>query len=220
MTIRVLAPGALSTVQNGGREGYRHLGVGSTGALDAYSHTVANLLVGNRRDAAALEITLAGPRLRFERAARLALCGADIDAHCDGRAIPAWRPVSIEAGATLSLGACRRGVRAYLAVAGGIDVPTVLGSASTDLRGGFGGVQGRALVAGDALQVVSDGAACVQALRVARWWIDPSPDIAFDTSTIVRVLPGSDTVAPAGALFDAQWRVATASDRQGLRLEG
>jgi antagonist of KipI len=220
MTIRVLAPGALTTVQDGGRDGYRHLGVGGTGALDAYSHAVANVLVGNRRDAAALEITLAGPRLRFERAARIALSGADIDAYCDGRAIPAWRPVSIQAGATLAFGACRRGARAYLAVAGGIDVPTVLGSASTDLRGGFGGVEGRALVAGDALQVVSDGATAVDALRVARWWIDPSPDLAFDTPAIVRVLPGSDTVAPAGVLFDEQWRVAAASDRQGLRLEG
>lgn len=219
MTIRVLAPGALTTVQDGGRGGYRHLGVGATGALDAYSHAVANLLVGNRRDAAALEITLAGPRLRFERTVRIALCGADIDAHCDGHAIPAWRPVSIQPGATLALGACRRGARAYLAIAGGIDVPMMLGSSSTDLRGGFGGIEGRALIAGDALQVGSDSG-FVESLQVARWWIDPSPDIAFDTPTIVRVLPGSDTVASAGALFDEQWRVAAASDRQGLRLEG
>lgn len=220
MTIRVLAPGALTTVQDGGRDGYRHLGVGGAGALDAYSHTVANLLVGNRRDAAVLEITLAGPRLRFERAARIALCGADIDAHCDGVAIRAWRPVSMQAGATLVLGACRRGARAYLAIAGGIDVMTVLGSASTDLRGGFGGIEGRALVVGDALQVATDGGFPVEGLQAARWWIDPSPDIEFDTPTSVRVLPGSDAVAPTGALFDRQWCVATASDRQGLRLEG
>jgi len=220
MMIRVLTSGALTTVQDGGRDGYRHLGVGGTGALDAYSHAVANLLVGNRGGAAALEITLAGPRLRFERAARIALCGADIDAQCDGVAIPAWRPVSIPAGATLALGACRRGARVYLAIAGGIAVPTVLGSSSTDLRGGFGGVEGRALVAGDALHVATDGEIPVEALQVARWWIDPSPDIAFDTPTIVRVLPGRDTVAPAGALFDPEWRVAVASDRQGVRLEG
>jgi antagonist of KipI len=220
MTLRVLAPGALTTVQDAGREAFRHLGVGVAGALDAYSHAVANLLAGNTPDAAALEITLTGPRLRFDHAARISLCGAHIDARCDGVAIPTWRRVSVPAGATLALGACRRGARAYLAIAGGIDVPKVLGSASTDLRGRFGGNEGRALVADDILQVAPHRGASVAALDVAPWWIDPSPDVASDTPAVVRLLAGRDAVAPSGALFDVPWRVAAASDRQGLRLQG
>lgn len=217
MNIRVESPGLLTTVQDDGREGRRHLGVGQAGALDAWSHAVANVLVGNLPGAAALEVTLAGPRLRFEQAARIALCG-DIDARVDAIPVPAWRPMAVPGGATLSLGACRHGARAYLAVAGGIRVPDVLGSASTDLRGGFGGLAGRALAKGDVLHVQDDER--TDALRIARWWIDPSPGIVFDASTVVRVLPGCDAVSPEHGLFVHEWRVAAASDRQGLRLEG
>ena len=151
MSVEVLAPGLLTTVQDRGRFGYRHLGVGCAGALDAHSHALANLLAGNPVDAPALEITLTGPRLRFDQATCIAVCGAEIDARVDNHAVPSWRSVWLPAGTTLTLGACRRGARAYLAVAGGFLVAPTLASASTDLRGGFGGISGRALVAGDVL---------------------------------------------------------------------
>lgn len=218
MSIRVLAPGLLSTLQDGGRHGWRHLGVGCAGALDAFSHAVANRLVGNGDDAATLEITLAGPRLRFDRAARIAVCGAEIDAQVDGVEVPGWRRIDIPARTTLAFGGCRRGARAYLAVAGGFAAARVLGSASTDLRGGFGGMHGRALVAGDVLKTEKRGHARTDALAIAPWWIDPAPDIDFATQAIVRVLPGRDATVPADALFAREWRVAPASDRQGLRL--
>ena len=139
MSARVLAPGLHATVQDGGRHGFRHLGVGSAGALDPYSHAVANLLVGNRVDAPVLEAALAGPSLRFERPARIALCGATVDARVADVPIPGWRPVDLPAGSELHVGRCRDGARIYLAVAGGWSVPTLLGSGSTDLRGGFRG---------------------------------------------------------------------------------
>src|SRR4249919_225640 len=97
MNVHVLAPGLLSSIQDAGRHGFRHLGVGSAGAMDAYSHAIANLLVGNPADAPALEITMAGPRLRIELPTRIALCGAEIVARCDGRDLPGWRTIDLPA---------------------------------------------------------------------------------------------------------------------------
>lgn len=220
MSIRVLAPGLLSTLQDGGRHGWRHLGVGCAGALDAFSHAVANRLVGNDADATTLEITLAGPRLRFDRAARIAICGAEIDAHADAVELPGWRRIDLPGRTTLAFGGCSRGARAYLAIAGGFAAPRVLGSAGTDLRGGFGGHDGRALAAGDVLTLADGDAMHVDALTIAPWWIDPTPDLDFARTTLVHVLPGRDALAPADALFAREWRVAPASNRQGLRLLG
>jgi biotin-dependent carboxylase-like uncharacterized protein len=224
MSVRVLAPGLLTTVQDHGRHGWRHLGIGTAGAMDMYSHSVANLLAGNAVDTAALEISLQGPRLHFDQAVAVAICGADIDAVADGVDLPTWRRVSLPAGTTLALGACRRRSRAYLAIAGGLAVPQVLGSASTDLRGGFGGMRGRPLAAGDMLALGTHARACVAAVAVSPWWIDPTPDLpphdARRQPVIVRVLPGHDALAAEDALFARAWRVGAASNRQGLRLEG
>src|SRR5690606_34101990 len=129
-----------TAIQAGPRSGLRHLGVAGAGALDPYSHAVANLPVGHAPGAPALGTTPAGPRLRFEHAARVALGGARIDAETDGSALPGWCPLLLPAGTDLALGHCRAGARAYLAVAGGFEVAPVLGSASTDLATGFGGV--------------------------------------------------------------------------------
>ena len=220
MSVRVIAPGFLTTVQDLGRSGSRHMGVGCAGALDTYSHTIANLLVGNLGDAATLEITLAGPRLHFGQAARIAICGADIDAHVGKIAIPGWRPILLPAGSVLALGVCRRGARAYLSVAGGgFVVADVVKSASTDLRGGFGGFKGRALIAHDELDI-GESAIDVADVHITTWWIDPTPGLDFDAPVSVRVLPGNDNTTPQNALLAHQWRIANASDRQGLRLEG
>lgn len=219
MTVAVLKAGTLTTVQDAGRHGLRHLGVGSAGALDAYSSRVANLLVGNDHHSALLEMTLAGPTLRFDRAARIALTGAEIDVSADGLALPGWRPIDLPAGTELRFGACRRGVRAYLAVTGGFDVPRVLGSASADLRAGFGGGEGRALHTGDVLRLAG-GVADVVALRIAPWWIDPQPDLDFVHEAVAHLLPGRDATSPVNAITTQSWRVSAVSDRQGLRLDG
>ena len=221
MSVRVLAPGMASAVQAGPRIGLRHLGVAASSALDPYSHAIANLLVGNPPAAPALEITLAGPTLRFEHATRIALCGARIDANANGIALPGWRPVLLPAGVELRLGQCRAGARAYLAVGGGFKVPQVLGSASTDLATGFGGLAGRCLIEGDTLDMGRHGAADTDAIRIEPWWIDPAPDLDLDTSPQpVRILPAGDAAPTPAHLLDAQWQVMAASNRQGLRLQG
>jgi antagonist of KipI len=220
MSLRVLTPGALTTVQDRGRTGFRHHGVGCAGALDAYSYQVANLLAGNAVDAPALEITLRGPTLRVERAARIAICGADIDARLDGLPLPGWRSVRVPAGSELVLGSCRHGARAYLAIDGGLEVAPVMGSASTDLRGGFGGLRGRALVVGDVLPLRRSRLAAMDALQIPAWSINPSPDLELAAPARARVLPGADVLVDAAGLFARDWRIASASDRQALRLEG
>jgi antagonist of KipI len=218
--IEVLRPGLLTTVQDLGRTGHRAEGVPVSGALDAVALRLANLLVGNPQDAAGLEITLAGPRLHFRRDALVAVAARAVDAAVGDEPDPPLCPVRIRTGETLDLGAVRAGCRAYLAVAGGIAVDPVLGSRGTYLLGGFGGLDGRALRAGDQLPT---GPAPVPTLpgRRAGWWV--SPDL-LPGGGLVRVLPGSHSAAltpeSRAALFSAGFRAARDSDRMGLRLDG
>jgi len=221
MSIEVLAAGFATSIQDAGRPALRRFGIASGGALDPWAFALANLLVGNAPGAAALEVTLAGPALRFGGAARIALCGARIDAEVDGTPVPPARPIDLPAGSVLRLGRCRDGARAYLAVCGGIAVEPVLGSAGTDLRAGFGGLQGRLLQRGDRLPLATDAATDASSLRIPAWWIDTAcDDRAPGEDGVIRVLPGSDGTTPAGALFTRSWTIATDSNRQGLRLQG
>ncbi|MEI7553455.1 MAG: KipI antagonist, partial [Verrucomicrobiota bacterium] len=145
MEITVKRGGLLTTVQDLGRRGHRSSGVPLSGAMDPFALRVANLLVGNAEDAAALECTLRGPELVFSADTVVAVTGAVF------AGVPAWRPWVVRAGVPLKLGPVQRGCRGYLAVAGGIGVAPVLGSRSTYLRAGLGGFQGRALRDGDVL---------------------------------------------------------------------
>jgi len=151
--VEVLAPGALSTVQDyPGRLGYWDVGVPPSGPMDWLAFRIGNRILGNADGVAGLELTLNGPTLRFALPALVCLCGAAIDATLDGVAVPAWQPVAVPAGATLRLGKIAApGSRAYLLVRGGIDVPVYLGSRSTFALGNFGGHGGRPLAAGDVL---------------------------------------------------------------------
>ncbi len=156
--IDVIEPGAQTTVQDyPGRLGYRHAGVPPSGPMDALAFRIANRLVGNPDSAAALEIAVTGPTLRFASEAFIAVTGADFAARLDGRRVPLWRSFSVPAGAVLELsGPVGGGGRAYLAVAGGLDVPEYLESRATFVRGGLGGHSGRTLRAGDILPVAED----------------------------------------------------------------
>lgn len=216
MTIEVLRAGAMTTVQDLGRRGHQHEGVPESGAMDAHAARLANLLVGNPETAAVLEVTLAGPSLRFDAPSTIALGGGDFGAMLDGAALAPWRTAGVKPGATLELGGAREGCRAYLAVAGGIDVPTVLGSRSTYLPAALGGIEGRALRRGDVLSLGrAPGPAGGRALSLAQRPL-------YDGN--VRLVAGEPLSALGdavrAALFGAEFRVSRDSDRMGCRLEG
>ncbi len=214
--IEVLRAGLLDSVQDAGRFGLRHLGVGTAGALDSYSFIVANRLAGNAPDAAALEITLSGPALRLRRAATVAICGADIEARVGAEFLPNWRTLRLRADSLIEFGACRRGARAYLAIDGGIATDAQLGSRSTDLRAGFGGYEGRALRAGDQLPL-GEPLRWTTIAGDCNWWIEPGADLQLGLAAVARFVP---LHADAEALSRQTWRLSATSSRQGLRLCG
>lgn len=232
MSIRVVRPGLLSTVQDLGRPGWQRHGVVVGGAMDATALRIANLLVANPQGAAAVEVTLLGPTLEFEDEHLFALGGADLGAHLEREAVPPWRPCVARAGSVLSFTGARAGCRAYLAVAGGIDVPEVLGSRATDLRAGIGGVGGRALVADDVLPIGAPSSSARRWLselssrtrRVADWGAGRSLLVTTAAEPVVRVLRGLDhdlfTEASHAALFGSVFQVSAQSDRMGYRLDG
>lgn len=152
--IEVIAPGLYTSVQDRGRPGFYAMGMPPSGAMDLFSHDAANLLVGNLRDAASLEITFVGPTLLFHADATIAVTGAEIDVTVDGQEIPTWTSVPVTTGQTLQFGMMRAGARAYLALRGGVDVPEVMGSRSTYVLSAIGGLHGRTLVAGDSLSIM------------------------------------------------------------------
>ena len=210
------APGPLS-IQDGGRPGFRHLGVPLSGALDPELLAIANALTGNAHHLAALELRLAGPSLVAAAPVVVALAGA-LDAkieRVDGSRAPAvaWRGHSLDAGEALHVGAIRGGV-AYLAVAGGFDTDLALGSRSTYPRASLGGINGRAPRAGDSLKVSPGGTALLRHL--------PSPPRPADGP--LRILRGPQhdrfTEAAWGNLLDAEFVVSHEADRMGLRLDG
>lgn len=215
--IEVLDGGLLTTVQDAGRFGYQRYGVPVSGALDTMALRAANRLAGNAGDEAALEMTLLGPRLRFRAAATIAIAGADLGALLDDRPLPAWESVNVPEGATLWFSGARDGLRAYLAVAGGLDVPPVLGSRSTYLRSRLGGYEGRALQAGDVLR---GARVVVEASRRSA----PGRRPAYGHEHRLRVLPGpqDDRFSPDGlhTFLSSAYSVTPQSDRMGCRLAG
>lgn len=228
--MRVRKPGLLTTVQDLGRHGHQREGVPVSGAMDKVALRIANLLLGNLESEAGLEITLVGPQLEFPEATLIALTGADLGAKLNGRTIPLWRPIRVEAGSFLTFAGHRAGCRAYLAVAGGIAVPPVLGSRSTYLRAGIGGYHGRALAAGDTLLT---GEPSALSARIAaalgrggagRWTVSPAILPLYMAAPEVRALPGAhfDTLTPhaQATLWSTAFRVAPESDRMGFRLQG
>ena len=215
--LRVVKPGLLSTVQDLGRWGHQAAGVPVAGPMDLCSHRLANYLAGNAPEAATLEVTLIGPELIVNADTVLAVCGADFDLTCDGDVVAIGASFPVRRGQTLRFGRRRSGARAYVGVAGGgVLVPPVLGSRATHLVSHMGGLEGRALVAGDVLPVAAK-AACLPAR--ARGLTLPSAGRAR-----VRVLPGpqADWFGDEAwrALTGISFRVSPRSNRMGYRLEG
>jgi biotin-dependent carboxylase-like uncharacterized protein len=219
--LRVVAAGLQTTVQDLGRIGWARFGVAPGGALDDGATRWANLLVGNEPDAAAIEFALLGPTLTHEGAVPIvcALAGADFGATVDGVPRPPWRSFLLAPGATLACGACQRGARGYLAVAGGVAVPVALGSRSTDPRAGIGGVEGRALRAGDRVPLAPPAAPPEMGLAL------PAARIpAYDAASTVRVVLGPQddrfTEDAIVTFLSSHYTVTREADRMGVRLDG
>ena len=216
--------GLLTTVQDTGRWGYQHHGVSVSGAMDQASHRRANRILGNPASAATLEVTLLGPVLRFEAAVRIAVSGAAFDLRLDRYAVSSDTVLLAEPGQTLAFGRRRSGARAYVAVAGGVDVPPVLGSRSTHLRSHMGGLDGRSLEPGDRLPVVTKSRAPSRGTDVRRTASRYDPRPPTSGGARVRVLPGphADRFAadPLQELGAARYTIRPESDRMGYRLDG
>jgi len=226
--LRVLAPGALSTVQDAGRRDVARFGVSPSGWCDWYSATAANMLVGNS-DAAVIETTLTGAQFKVHGAARIAVTGADATLMIDGVNALRWRSHDVADGAVIEIGNSDRGARSYLAIDGGIQVPLVLGSAATDTGAGFGGHQGRPLREGDSLPLhdpralpsapVAAAAANLPTLEYA-----PASIPAWGAEVILRILPGPHRTALSERAWEAflgqAYGISSRSTRQGIQLEG
>lgn len=244
--IEVLSTGALSTVQDMGRTSYRRFGVGTAGAMDQLALAIGNLLVGNSPDAAGIEVPVLAFQVRFLVDIDFAITGADCAIDLDGKTLLPWWQCRAKAGQVLTLGGdgCgfAAGARSYLLIAGGVDVPEVLGSRSTQMRGRFGGHLGRALVEGDQLKTgaLSDPSQRLDSkgsqTSIAGFGIVP-PVVALDASsffdasaaesvpvTPVRVIPaaeyGAFDAAVAREFWEANWKITAQSDRYGYRLAG
>lgn len=230
MTIHVLASGWQTSVQDGGRLGFAALGVGVSGAMDDVSRRLANMLVGNAGDTAALEITLRGPRLRFDADCVVALTGATLDG------LPMWRPVAVKAGTEIAFGTMARGAYAYLAVAGGIGGDKIIASRSADISAGLG----QALAAGDVLPFADEPRVANRELWrrfgstrpetgaddpgviPAKWSLNPHPWFELDPHNPIGMIEGAHFSqlddAARHALFHAAFRIGGDSSRMGLRL--
>jgi antagonist of KipI len=225
MTIEVVKPGLLTTLQDAGRPGFAHFGIGRAGAFDAPALRIANALCGNPRDACAMEITLLGPTLHFRGDAWVAVTGAPIPFRAEGVEQPTWAPVFVAAGSTIELGAMRSGCRSYFAVRGGFDAAPVLGSRSVDVNAQLGPFSGRPLRASDVLEVkIASGPSWTTAPKPVNWRFDPRPWFPEDTPATLRLLPGShfDKLEETSRklLFSEVFTVQTDSNRVGLRLSG
>lgn len=226
--ITVLKPGLLTTVQDLGRFGYQKFGVVVGGALDRFAARVGNAIVGNEENAAVLEIAQLGPDLRFGADALIAWTGAEFDARIEGESLPPDRAVRVQAGETVSFGAARAGLRAWLAIAGGVEVPLVLGSRTTYRRGGFGGLEGRPLRAGDVLRggEVSEWAQnCMRrGPRVSTWSVRAHTLGKPPAAGSVRALRGPEwdwfDAEAQRVFFATAWTATKDADRMGMRLAG
>ena len=217
--LRVLRSGPLSLLQDAGRIGWQHLGVSPGGVQDGHAAAWANRLVGNSWGTPLLEIALGGMELRAEAEVWLALAGAEARIEVDGRVVPNWSRFALRAGQCLKIGFAVSGQYLYLAAAGGFAAEPVLGSISTQVREGLGGLDGAgaALVEGDLLACA--GGACVRAASVP-WPYRPD----YRATPLLRVITGGDAVAFSEAalavFFGQAWELAPQSDRMGARLRG
>jgi len=215
--VLVHEPGPLTTVQDAGRAGYLRVGIPGSGPVDDGAFLLANRLVGNADRAAGLECTLIGPRLQFDDERQVAVTGAEMPVTVNGAEAPRWTSFRVKAGDVLKLGPARSGVRAYVAISGGIDTPPALGSRATYVRGRLGGVEGRALRKADRLPLGPPAGGPLARVRP-----DRIPDYAAEPEVRVVLGPQDDRFTAAGiaAFLEGPYEMLPQSDRMGARLRG
>ncbi len=218
--MNVRKPGLQTTVQDAGRIGYYEIGMPPSGAMDQYSYTIANLLVGNDEKAAALEITYLGPEIEFEQDTVIALTGGEIPPKINGNPAPMWETLAVKAGDVLSFDFMKKGARVYLAVAGGIEVEEIMGSRSTYTLCGIGGYQGRALQEGDRLNIGQQHQRSV----APGTRVDSSFIPAFSNQYEIRVIVGLCsyrlTEESKQRFLSIDWTVTPEANRVGYRFKG
>ncbi|MCX8046449.1 biotin-dependent carboxyltransferase family protein [Anoxybacillus gonensis] len=235
MSIRVIRSGLLTTIQDLGRFGFQKDGVIVGGAMDQFAHRIANILVGNEQSEGTLEMTFIGPTLAFEEDVLIAICGGEFEAMIDGKKVPLWRPVFVKQGSVLTIGHCRVGCRAYLAVSGGFHIPKVMNSQSTYLLARIGGFQGRALQKGDVLflREPRKKSALFQFYnkKTSLPFIAMSWGISFElrayfyeSPKTIRVMRGAQfadfTMQSQEYFLNERYEVTSQSNRMGYRLDG
>ncbi len=218
-TIQIKQAGMLTTVQDLGRWGFGRFGMPVAGVMDEYAARVANILLGNKENTPVLEITLMGPTLTFDAETAFVVSGGDLQPHLNNAPITLWTVYQAQAGDTLSFAGLKNGCRTYLAVTGGFQVETVMGSASTYLRGKLGGYDGRALKAGDVL--LTDQA---ESHKIFPGCSLPSNALPHQNEETIRVILGPQDDAFTGQGIDVflsePYTVTNEADRMGYRLDG
>lgn len=233
MSLKILKPGLLTSIQDLGRKGYQKHGIIVSGAMDTYALRIANILVGNKESEAAIEITLLGPSIIIEGGTLISITGGKLSPTIDGKEVPMYRPVYIHKKSILKFGNCKSGCRAYLAVAGGYDVREVMHSKSTYMRAGIGGFEGRTLKKDDVIKLnpYSELSKRIisslykenlsSSFTYSNWYLKKEN---YRCSHFIRVIRERQfdefTVESQKSFFYNKFEINMQSDRMGYRLDG
>jgi antagonist of KipI len=234
--ITITKPGLLSSIQDLGRYGYQKYGVITSGVMDPIAHRLANLLVGNTEHKPTIEITLLGPIIQFRQDSLIAICGGDLSPTINDIPVRTWRTILVKKGTELAFGKAQAGCRAYIAVAGGFSIPSIMQSTSTYLRAGIGGFHGRSLQAGDQLVYDSLSGLSLKMMqqlnaRISNqpfvemeWSISSDLTPAFKHEPPIRVMKGRQyhlfAKESQEKFFTEPFKVTAQADRMGYRLQG
>ena len=219
MGIKIIKAGILTTIQDMGRYGYQETGMAVSGVMDTRSTSIANILVGNDENEGAIEVTMMGPTIEFTADNIIAVTGGDLSAKLDGTDFPRYQAVLVKAGQTLSFAAPKAGARAYVAFAGGLDVPVVMGSKSTNLKSKIGGLDGRKLENGDEIGFTAPKTSLpnMEKRKVA------VPDFSAKEHELRVVLGPQDDYFPQSSIdvfFNNEYTISNEYDRMGCRMQG
>lgn len=219
-TLKIIQPGMLSTIQDRGRYGFQRYGMPTAGAMDIFALRAANALLGNDDNAACIEATVLGPRIEFLANTQVAITGANVFPRVDKEPIPMWQAVPVSSGSRLEFRSPKDGMRAYLAVGGGIEVPQIMGSRATYVKAAIGGVDGRPIRAGDILNATASNAK--PGVKARAMPADKIPEYGTNHELRVVLGPQSDAFTQAGiaTFLGSTYTVSINSDRMGYRLEG